>query len=611
MAIKILRVNFFFMVAAVLFTVSTVSTVSAEVILTHALALHGEPKYPSDFEHFDYVNPNAPRGGSLRLHAIGTYDNFHRYALRGVSAAASTSMYDTLMIGSDDEIDVLYPLIAEKVEYPDDYSWVIFHINPKARFQDGTPITAEDVVFSFHTFFEKGVPQYRQYFAGVDKVEALDRYKVKYSLSDRSLEMIMAVAGNTVLPKHFWEDRDFGEPLTEVPLGSGAYTISDYRIGQYVVYERLEDYWGRELPVNKGKMNFHYLRYDYYRDQNVAFEAFKAGEYDLHEENIAKNWATLYNGPNFDQGYIKKEEIPHDIPQGMQAFVYNIQRPIFSDRRVREALGYALDFEWMNANLFYGQYTRTRSYFQNTKYEAKGLPGPEERKILQPIRSQIPEEVFTKEYQPPVTDGSGNIRSQMRKALALLKEAGWEIRDRRMVNIRTGQPLEFELLLYSPSMERVAIPLQKNLERMGITMNIRLVDTTQFTNRMRERDFDLISLGYSPNPYPSADMKIAWHSDYIDSTYNTAGVQDPAVDYLIEGIVEHQEDEEALLHWGRALDRVLTWNFYVIPEWHISMFRVASWDKFSRPKVRPKYSLGVDTWWYDETKARRLPAGVR
>lgn len=591
--------------------ISVAAALSAEVIVTHALSLHGEPKYPADFQHFDYVNPDAPQGGTLRLHSIGTFDNFHRFALRGVSAAASRSMYDTLMTASEDEIDTLYPLVAEKVEYPEDYSWVIFHINPEARFQDGKAVTSEDVVFSFNTFFENGVPQYRKYFSGVENVEALDRYRVKFSLSDQTKEMIMAVAGNIVLPKHYWGERDFSEPLTEIPLGSGPYTVSDYRIGQYVVYERLEDYWGRDLPVNRGRRNFDFVRYDYYRDQNVAFEAFKAGEYDFYQENISKNWATMYNGPNFDEGYIVKEEIPHDIPQGMQAFVFNVQRPFFQDRRVREAIGYALDFEWMNQNLFYGQYSRTRSYFQNTKYEAKGLPGPEERRILEPIRDQIPEEVFSKEYNPPVTDGSGNIRPQLRKALSLLRDAGWQIRDRRLVNTRTGEPMEFEMLLYLSSFERVAIPIKKNLERMGISMNIRLVDTTQFTNRMRERDFDLISLGYSANAYPSADLKIVWHSDFSDSTYNTAGVEDPAVDYLIEGIVEHQEDEKALLHWGRALDRVLTWNHYVMPEWHISSFRVAYWNKYTRPETRPKYALGIDTWWLDRTKARSLPEKVR
>ncbi|MQY77453.1 MAG: ABC transporter substrate-binding protein [Spirochaeta sp.] len=585
----------------------TLSWAESEIIVSHAITLRGEPKYAKGFTHFDYVNPDAPKGGTLILNSIGTYDNFHSFAQRGVAAAASTSFYDTLLVASDDEVEVYYGLIAKKLEYPEDSKWIIFHINPKAKHQDGRAITAEDVVFSFNKFVEQGVPQFKQYYKNVAGVEALDRYRVKFSLSEGDKEMLISLGSHPILPRHYWESRDFTEPLTEIPLGSGAYTVKDYKIGQYVVYERLKNYWAMDIPVNKGQLNFDYIRYDYYRDQTVAFEAFKAGEYDLRQENISKNWATLYTGPAFDAGYIVREEIEHDIPRWMQAFVFNIQRPIFSDRRVRMALNYALDFEWLNKNLFYDQYTRTRSYFQNTEYEATGLPSKEELKILEPLRGKIPAEVFTKEYQPPVTDGSGNIRSQVRSALRLLKEAGWEIRDRKLVNNKTGKPMEFELLMYSPSMERVAIPVQKNMERLGIKMNIRVVDTTQFTNRMRSRDFDMLSQGYSASFYPSSDLKIIWRSDYIDYTHNTAGVQDEAVDTLIDGIVANQDNEQALLHYGRALDRVLTWNHYVIPHFGNSMFRVAYWNKFSRPAVRPKYVLGIDTWWLDKDKEKNLP----
>jgi microcin C transport system substrate-binding protein len=593
--------------ALVLVAASGLLGAAPRIIVSHALSVHGQPKYRAGFSHFDYVNPNAPEGGTLRLASIGTYDNFNRYAQRGLAADGSTSFYDTLMTGSEDEVEVYYGLIAEKVECPEDYTWITFYINPKARFQDGNPITAADVVFSYNKFFNEGVPQFKQYYQDVAKVEALDARRVKFSLKEGSRELLVSLGQLSILPKQFWESRNFGEPLTEIPIGSGAYTVKDYKIGQYVVYERLKNYWGMDLPVNKGQLNFDFIRYDYYRDETVALEAFKAGQYDLHEENVAKSWATQYTGPAFDEGYIVKEDIPHEIPQGMQAMVFNIQRPIFKDRLVRMALNYALDFEWMNSKLFYGQYTRTRSYFQNTKYEAKGLPGKEELKILEPLRGKIPEEVFTQEYRPPVTDGSGNIRSQIQTALELLKKAGWEVRDQKLTNVETGEPMQFELLLYSPSMERVAIPVQKNLERMGITMNIRVVDTTQFTNRLRSRDFDMISGGYGAQFYPSRDLKIIWRSDYIDYTYNTAGVQDPAVDALIDGIEANQNNEEALLAWGRALDRVLTWNYYVIPEWHISKFRVAYWNKFSRPAVRPKYSLGTGSWWIDPAKEENLP----
>ncbi|OHE76172.1 MAG: antibiotic ABC transporter substrate-binding protein [Treponema sp. RIFOXYC1_FULL_61_9] len=580
----------------------------AKVTVSHAIALRGEPKYKQGFRNFDYVNPDAPKGGSIVLHDIGTYDNFHRFALRGIPVAASSNFYDTLMTGSDDEIDVLYGLIAEKIEYPDDYSWIIFHLNPKARHQDGKRITSADVVFSFNTFVEKGVPQFKQYYKNVSKVEALDEQRVRFTLSEPDKDLLMALGGLNVLPKHFWETRDFSEPLTTVPLGSGAYTVKDFKLGQYVVWERIKNYWGADLPVNKGRMNLDTMRYDYYRDDTVSLEAFKAGEYDFREENVALYWSTMFTGSAFASGRIVKEEIPHDIPQGMQAMVFNIQRPIFADRRVRMAVGYAMDFEWMNKNLFYDQYTRTRSYFQNTEYAATGLPGAGERKILEAIKDKIPPEVFTKAYEPPKTDGSGNIRENTRAALALFKEAGWEIRDGKLVEVKTGKPFEFELLLYSPTMERIAIPVQKNLERFGATMKIRMVDTTQFTNRLRERDFDMITGGYSANAYPSTGLKIVWRSDYLDYTWNTAGVQDPAVDYLIDGIEENQENAAALLDWGRALDRVLQWNHYVVPEWHISKFRVAYVNKYSRPAVRPKYSLGLDTWWLDPKKEAALGA---
>ena len=578
-----------------------------KIIVSHAISVHGQPKYKPGFKNFEYVNPNAPKGGTLHLASIGTYDNFNRYAQRGVAADDSTSFYDTLLTSSLDEVEMYYGLIAEKVEYPDDYTWVIFHLNPRARHQDGKAITADDVVFSFNKFLEQGVPQFKQYYQDVSKAEALDARRVRFTLSPGSRELVVALGGLTVLPPQYWKDRDLAEPLTTVPLGSGAYTVKDFKIGQYVIYERLKNYWALDLPVLKGQLNYDLVRYDYYRDENVALEAFKAGEYDFREENVAKNWATLYSGQMFDSGQVVKEEIQHEIPQGMQALVFNIQRPFFQDRRVRMALNYAMDFEWMNRNLFYGQYTRTRSYFQNTEYAAKGLPSREELAILEKIRDKIPPEVFTQEYNPPVTDGSGNIRAQIQKALQLLSQAGWELRGTKLVNAKTGQPLEFELLLYSPTQERIAIPVQKNLERLGVTMNIRVVDTTQFTERLRDRDFDMISGGYGASFYPASDLKIVWRSDYLDYTYNTAGVQDPAVDYLVDGIEANQNDEKALLAWGRALDRVLAWNHYVIPEWHISKFRVAYWNKFSRPAVRPKYALGIGSWWVDRAKESRLP----
>ncbi|PSW18165.1 ABC transporter substrate-binding protein [Photobacterium sanctipauli] len=581
---------------------------AAEVIEATSLVGFGEAKYASDFNHFDYVNPKAPKGGQVTYAQVGTFDSFNRYASRGVSAAGSETIYDTLFVPSSDEIDSYYPLIAEKVRYADDYSWMEVDINPKARFHDGEPIKASDVAFTFDKFMTQGVAQYKVYFKDVKSVTAKSPLTARIEMTTPNREVLLAlVQGMNVLPAHFWQDKNLSEPLNTPPLGSSAYKISTYKPGQSVTYTLVDDYWAKDLPVNVGRNNFKNIKYDYYRDETVTLEAFKAGEYDIREENVAKFWATMYQGSNFDKGYIIKEEIPHQIPQSMQAFVFNTESSYFSDPKVREALSYAMDFEWMNKSLFYSQYNRTRSYFQNTEYEATGLPSKGELAVLDPIKDKVPPRVFTETYEPPVTDGSGRIRVQLRKALALMKEAGWEVQNKVMTNVETGEAFSFELLMYSPTTERLAIPVQKNLKLLGIDMRLRTVDTTQYIKRLRDRDFDMVSAGYGANPYPSPNLLIAWNSNFIDSTYNTAGVKDPSIDYLTEQIANSQEDPEKLLDLGRALDRVLQWNFFVIPQWHISKFRVASWDKFSRPELRPKFSLGKDTWWIDPEKAAKLP----
>ncbi|ENM5847103.1 ABC transporter substrate-binding protein [Vibrio mimicus] len=578
------------------------------VIETTRLVGVGEAKYPENFTHFDYVNPQAPKYGKVTFGELGTYDNFNRFASRGVSAANTEELYDSLMFSPADEIDSYYPLIASKVRYSDDYTWLEIDLNPKARFHDGKPITAHDVEFTFGKFMAEGVPQYRVYYKDVGSVKAISDLTVRIEMKQPNREQLFSLAQSTrVLPKHFWQDKNLAEPLSQPPVGSSAYQITDFKPGQSVTYKLNADYWAKDLPVNVGRNNFVQIQYDYYRDDTVMLEAFKAGEFDLRQENQAKFWATSYTGSNFDQGFIKKEEIAHQAPAATQGFIFNTQRPVFQDVRVREALNYALDFEWMNKNLFYDQYKRTRSYFQNTEYEAQGLPDAAELAVLSPFKDQLPERVFTESYQPSVTDGSGRIRNQMREAFALLKAAGWELKNKVMTNVKTGEPFSFEFLIYSPTTERIAIPLQKNLQLMGIEMKIRTVDTTQYTKRLRDRDFDMISHGYSANPYPSPNLLIVWNSHYMDSTYNSAGANDPVIDALTEQIAKSQQDTEKLQALGRALDRVLQWNFYIIPQWHLSMYRVAMWDKFSRPSVLPKYSLGLDTWWVDKDKAARLP----
>ena len=579
-----------------------------DVIVSHAIAERGEPQYPEGFENWDYVNPDAPRKGYVTYGVRGTFDNFNRFAQRGTTPASIESyLFDTLMVGNGDEVGVYYGLIAEKVEYPTSHDWIIFHLNPNATFQDGESIQASDVAFTFNLFMEDGVPQFATYYEGVT-VEALDDRRVKFSLAQGSKTLLTSLATLRVFPEHTFKDLDFSEPQTEVPLGSGAYTISDYKMGQYVVYKRLDDYWALNHPTQVGQLNFDFERYDYYLDDTVLLEAFKKGEYDFRQESVSKNWATQYKGENFDKGHIVKEEIPHELPQGMQSFVFNIQQPVFEDRRVRMAINLLFDFEWTNKNLFYGAYERTRSYFQNTEYMATGLPEGKELEILEQYREQIPSEVFTEPFENYETDGSGNIRPQLRRALGLLQQAGYELRDGKMIHRNSGKALAFEILLYSPNFERVAIPFKENLARAGITMNIRTVDVTQFTNRMRERDYDMIVDTLGGGAYPSDQLVFEWDSRYMDSTYNSVGTSDPVIDDLVRGIADNQQNDEMLRAYGRALDRVLLWRYYVVPHWHIGAYRVAYWNKFARPETMPRYSLGQGTWWLDEEAAATLPA---
>ncbi|MCL9780858.1 extracellular solute-binding protein [Vibrio sp. S4M6] len=594
------------------FTIVLLSVVSlsanAKIIESTRLVGFGQAKYPEGFTHFDYVNPDAPKYGKVAFGRIGTYDNFNRYASRGVAAAATDELYDSLMFSPSDEVDSYYPLIAEKVRYSDDFKWMEVDINPKARFHDGEPITAQDVEFSFNKFMTEGVPQFRVYFKEVKSVKALNDRTVRVEMAVPNREKLFSLVQSlAILPEHYWKNKNFSEPLDTPPVGSSAYKIIDYKPGQSVTYGLVDDYWAKDLPVNVGRNNFKKIEYDYYRDETVLLEAFKAGEFDFRQESSAKFWANSYTGTNFDKGYIKKEEIAHHKPVPTQGFVFNTQRGIFSDPKVREALNYAFDFEWMNKNMFYNSYLRTRSYFENSEYEAKGLPSKEELTVLTPFKDQIPERVFTEEYQPPKTDGTGRIRKQMRIAFKLLKQAGWELKDGVMTNVKTGKPFAFELLIYSPTTERYAIPLQKNLKRMGIDMKIRTIDTTQYIKRLRDRDFDMVSSAYPAMNYPSPNLMIVWNSNYIDSTYNTAGVSDPVIDKLTMDIAKNQQDPEKLLVLGRAMDRVLQWNFYIIPQWYINKYRVATWDKFERPAIMPTYDLGVDTWWISKEKAEKLP----
>ena len=579
-----------------------------KITFTHALAMTGTPKYAENFKHFAYANPDAPKGGEVKLGTVGTFDSLNPYIIRGVAAAGIGFMYDTLTDQSLDEPFTQYGLIAAKIELPEDRSWVIYHLHAEAKFHDGKPITAADVVFSFNLLMEKGDPMYSKYWADVAKVEALDNLRVKFSLGDTvNPELALIIGQVPVLPKHYWSSRDFTKPGLEIPVGSGPYKILEFKPGRSITYIRDDTYWAKDHPINKGRYNFDNITYDYYRDPTVSLHAFKAGEYDFRQENISRAWATAYNGPPFKDGFIIKEEIDNDVNQGMQGFVYNTRRDLFKDRKVREALAYTFDFEWTNKTLFFGQYTRSKSFFSNSELASSGLPGPQELKILEGYRQRLPDDVFEKAYQPPETDGSGYIRKNIRTALGLLKQAGWEIKGKKLVNKKTGDPFILELLLVDPAFERVALPFKKNLSRLGIEMNIRAVDTAQFINRRRDFDFDMIVARLPQSESPGNEQREYWGSSAanIPGTRNFAGIKNPVIDEIIEQLIS-APDREELVYTTRALDRVLLWGHYVIPQWHIAKYRVAYWKKFSRPKTVPRYSLGFNTWWIDPAKNTNL-----
>ena len=574
------------------------------------IAMHGDLKYGPDFKHFDYVNPDAPKGGEIKRAAIGTFDSFNPFIIKGNPDAGSAQIYDTLLIASADEPFSEYGLLAETVETPADRSWVAFTLRKEARWHDGQPITIDDVIWSFDTLRTKGAPFFRAYYANVDKVEKTGERTVKFTFrpgENRELPLILGQLA--VLPKHYWQGRDFEATTLDPPLGSAAYKIDKFEPGRWSSYRRVPDYWGKDLPVNVGRDNYDVLRFDYYRDGTVALQALKAGEYDIRFENTAKDWATAYDTPAVQSGVLKKEEIKNDRPAGMQGYVFNLRRALFQDRRVRQALGYGLDFEWSNRTLFYGQYTRTRSYFANSELASSGLPQGQELAVLDPFRGKVPDEVFSQAYEPSVTDGSGNIRDNLRKAAELLKAAGWEIdaKTKQRTNTATGQPMEFEILLDQPVYERVTLPFAKNLERLGVTARVRTVDAAQYKQRVDHFDFDMIFSTWLQSASPGNEQRSFWTSAYADQpgSPNLLGLKDPVVDALVDQLIA-APDRASLVARTHALDRVLLWGHYVIPQWHIPYDRVASWDKFGRPAVTPAQGVQIDTWWIDPAKAASL-----
>jgi len=575
-----------------------------------AIALYDQPKYGPDFTHFDYVNPDAPKGGTFvrKNEAFLTFDTFNPFTLKGAAALELGLMHDPLMAGSLDEPASLYGLIAKTVEVAPDNSWVQFAVNPAARFSDGSAITAADVVFSFNILVTKGSPQYRIQYADVAKAEVVGPGIARFIFkTTKNRELPILLAALPVLSEKFWKDRDFAATTLDIPVTSGAYTIESFDVGRYVTYKHVADYWPKDLPVMRGQNNFDRVRIEYFRDDTVSFEGFKTNAYDIIRVVSASQWMRRFDFSAVLDGRVKKLEVSSIQPQDATGIVLNLRRPMFQDRRVREALNWAFDYESLNKNLFYGLYARLRSYWQGSPLEATGLPSPAEIKLLAPFRDKLPPEVFTQEYKQPLTAGAGDNRDNLLKARVLLQAAGWTMHNGQLVDA-AGHPFTFEITLVQEGLERVIAPWVQALKRLGITASIRLVDTSQYANRVNAYDFDAIYIGINNSLAPGNEQLDSWSTDAADrqGASNYSGVKDPAVDALIRHIIE-AETYGDLTTATRALDRVLTWNYYRLLTYTSPVDRYAYWQKLKMPDVMPSMGLGrmgssaVTLWWEDPT----------
>lgn len=580
----------------------------------HGLSLLGTPKYPDDFKRFDYVNPDAPKGGLVRLSQDGTYDTFNFVIPRGTPAAGINLIYDTLTTPAMDEVATEYGLLAEAVKYPADYSSVTYRLRAEAKWHDGKPVTPEDVIWTFEQL-KKLNPNQAFYYRHVVKAEQTGEREVTFTFDAPGNRELPQIVGQiSVLPKHWWtgkdangKPRDIAAGTLEPPLGDGAYKIKSFSAGRTISYERVPDYWGKNLPVNIGRDNFDEIRYEYYRDDTVQVEAFKADQYDFRLENSAKNWATAYDFPAKREGKVILETFPDRARGVMQAFIFNLRRAKFQDPKLRLAFNYALDFEEMNRTLFYGQYKRINSYFAGSELASSGLPSGEELEILNTVRDKVPPEVFTKPYVEPKAGTEEARRGNLRIALRLLREAGYEIKNGKMTNMKTGEPLTVDILLVSPAMERVVLFYKPGLERLGIGVTSRVVDSSQYINRIRSRDYDMIVSGWGQSLSPGNEQRDYFGSDAADrqGSRNYAGIKNPAVDALIERVI-YAKDRAELVAATHALDRVLLWNQYVVPMWTLDYSRTARWDRFAHPEKLPAYSFGFPAiWWYDKERAAK------
>jgi microcin C transport system substrate-binding protein len=585
----------------------------------HGLSLFGAPKYSAGFKHFDYVNPAAPQGGMVRLSGFGTFDNFN-FVVAGVkgSIALGTELFtEQLMTSAFDEVSTEYGLLAEAVNYPADFSSVTYRLRANARWHDGKPITAADVIFSFNTL-KTNSPFYGAYYRHVTKVGKTGEREITFTFDGPGNRELPQIIGQlSVLPKHWWEGtdakgrkRDVTQTTLEPPLGSGPYQLKDFAPGRTIVYEKVDDYWGKDLNVMVGSNNFHQIRYEYYRDSTVALEAFKGDRIDWRTENSAKNWATAYDFPAVRDKKVVLEEFPIRSRGVMQAFAFNTRRDKFKDSRVRRAFNFCFDFEEMNKQLFFGQYKRINSYFDGTELASSGLPQGKELEILQAVKDQVPPDLFSKPYTNPVGGDSQKVRNNLREALKLFREAGYVIKNTKLVNKKTGERFNVEFLVEDPATQRFVLFYKPSLERVGITVNVRVVDAAQFENRLRQWDFDIVVANWPESLSPGNEQRDFWSSAAANrpGSRNLVGIKNPAIDKLIERVI-FTKDRDDLVAATKALDRVLLWNFYVVPQWTYDKQRTARWDRFGHPKVMPKYGAAMfpTIWWWDKYKAAKVP----
>jgi len=605
------------MLAGALPGVAASGAQAADAVEHHGLSLFGDLKYGPDFTHFDYVNPQAPKGGELRIPAMGSFDSFNAFIVKGVTPRGLTNLYDTLMGTSLDEAGSEYGLVAASVSYPPDYSSVTFTLRGEARFHDGQPITPEDVVWTFAKL-KASHPFFNAYYANVLRAEKLGPDKVRFTFSGPGNRELPQIVGQLpVLPKHYWtgkdkngKARDFSQTTLEPPLGSGPYRIGAFVAGRSLVLERVKDYWAKDLPINAGSYNFDRIRYEYYGTPIAAFQAFTAGQVDWWTESSAKQWATAYNIPPVRDGRIIRDPIETLNPQPMQGFVFNLRHAKFQDVRVREAFNWALDFEWQNKNIFYGQYKRTSSYFENSELASRGVPQGAELELLKPFEKELPPALFTTPYKNPVTDGSGNNRANLRRATELLREAGWTVQNGKLKNEK-GEVFTLEILLDSEQFQRIVAPYKQALERLGMTVSVRLIDSdsAQYQTRLDNRDYDIIVGSFGQSLSPGNEQREFWGCDAAKraGSRNTAGICDPVVEALIDKIIFAKSREE-LVTATHALDRVLLWRFYLVPQWNSPATRMAYWRGLAHPKPLPAYSSGFPDIWWRDAGAPAVPA---